>query len=143
MLGDSGRSCAIYHRLGGGLFRTLIAAKYSPFSVSFRKSSRCPDFTQNADNPHPRLDSEKGSISETHGLPMGFLNFGKKNAGSLSPSREALFRTLITAKIPPIFGTITANPRGPDFYPKLGNRQMRLTRKKGAILETHGLPVIS
>ena len=63
--------------------------------------------------------------------------------GNLSPSGEAIFRTLIAANYAPFSASFRPSPSGPDFYPKFGQSQAVISSQKGAILETHESPMTS
>ena len=65
---------------GDSLLRTLIAAKDTQFSVSYRPSSRRPYVS---DNTQPRI-AKKGAISETHRLPVIFLKFRENHGQSVT-----------------------------------------------------------
>ena len=62
-------------------------------------SGRPPDaliFTQDLDNPQPRLDTKKRSFWRHMACPLFFLKFWQ-NPGQYSAVWEAVFRTLIAA----------------------------------------------
>ena len=61
---------------------------------------------------------------------------------NLSPSGGALFRTLIEAKNAPFSESPRPSSRCHDFYPKFGQSSAVISSQSGAILETHGFPMI-
>ena len=59
----------------------------------------------------------------------------------MSPSGEALFRTIIEAKTSTFSESYSPSPRGHGFTRNSANPKPRLA-KKGVILETHGFPMV-
>ena len=121
---------------GEALFRTLIAAKNAPFSVSLRPPSHGPDFYPKIQTTHScDYVAKKGVILETHGFPGIFLKF-RKILGNLSPSGEALFGTLIAAKNSPFSASFRRSAAALIFTQNLDNSQLRLDRKMGHFGDT-------
>ena len=86
---------------GDALFGTLIAAKDAPFLASFRPSARCPYFYPKFGQSSAAIGSGKwGHFGDTW-IARDFPKIFGKIMGNLSPSGEALFGTLISAKNAP------------------------------------------
>ena len=71
-LGDIMTIC---HRLASSRFRSLIAAKGSPFSASLHPASRGRGFYPEFDQFPVAIRLKRGDMLETDGFPMIFLEF--------------------------------------------------------------------
>ena len=121
-------------------FRTLIAAKNSPFSAQYQASPRRPYFNPKFGESSAAISLQKGSCWRHMGRP-GFSPNSGKIMDNLSSSEEALFRTLIAAKNAQFSVSHQALVPRPLFLPKIWTIVSRdYLTKKGPFWSHVGCP---